>query len=283
MTPIQKFMIAAFVRVRLGVGIIGLIFPFVLWGVGKTCYQIPLAGSMSAYYHTTIYCHDPHSVETCTAELTPPDPEHPEITKIVDPPPGIGPMRNWFVGGLFIMGACLFLIHGFSIWEKILLDVAGLLAFMVALNPMPWKMEPAAGFPIHYVSAVSFFVMISFVCLFCSRKTLHYMPDIPHRKHYVTLYKWTYLSLGLLMAATPITARVFNDVTGQSSVGFWMEAFGIIAFGVYWILKTFEFHQSEIEKRAIVGALNVNMHNLSEDPNGPEPENDPGPEGGPEN
>jgi len=269
MTPIQKFMMAAFVRVRLGVGIIGLLFPFMLWGVGRAYYRIPLAGSMSAYYHTTINCRDPHSVGTCEIEVTHPDTNHPEATKIIEPPPGIGPLRNWFVGGLFIMGACLFLIHGFSIWEKILLDVAGVLAFMVALNPMPWRIEPATGFPIHYVSAVSFFIMIALVALFCSRKTLHYFPHGPHRKRYVTRYKRAYLSLGLLMAASPITARVFNDVTGQSSVGFWMEAFGIMAFGTYWILKTFEFHQSEIEKKAIEG-LKVNTHTLTEDPDVPQ-------------
>jgi hypothetical protein len=270
MTPIQEFMMRAFVRVRLGVGIIGLLFPFVLWGVGKVYYNIPLAGSMSAYYHTTIECRDPHSVDTCKAEVTHPDADHPEVTKIVDPPPGIGPLRNWFVGGLFIMGACLFLIHGFSIWEKILLDVAGVLAFMVALNPMPWKIQSPAGFPIHYVSAVAFFFMIALVCLFCSRKSLHYFPHRPNRKHYVTLYKRAYMCLGLLMAASPVTARVFNDVTGQSSVGFWMEAFGIISFGTYWILKTLEFHQSEIEKRAIEGTLRVDPRTLTEDPDVPD-------------
>jgi hypothetical protein len=270
MTPIQKFMISAFVRVRLGVGIIGLFLPFVLWAVGRIYYQIPLAPSMSAYYHTTVECRDPKNVQMCKAEVTHPDIEHPELTKTVDPPPGIGPLRNWFVGGLFIMGACLFLIHGFSIWEKILLDAAGMLAFMVALNPMPWTILPATGFPIHYVSAVSFFFMIALVALFCSRKTLHYFPHGPGRKRKVRFYKHAYLTLGLLMAASPITARVFNDFTGQSSRGFWMEAFGIMAFGAYWLLKTFEFHQSEIEKKEVDGTVKINPRTLTENPDVPE-------------
>lgn len=270
MTPIQDFMLNAFVRVRFGVGIIGLIFPFVLWGGGRLYYKIPLAPTMSAYYHTTVDCRDPHSVDECKADVTHPDPEHPTVTEIVDPPPGIGPMRNWFVGGLFIMGACLFLVHGFSIWEKILLDVAGVLAFMVALNPMPWKIAPATGFPIHYVSAVSFFAMIALVALFCSRKTLHYFPHGPGRKRKVRFYKRSYLFLGLLMTASPITSRVFNDVTGQGSRGFWMEAFGIMAFGAYWLLKTLEFHQSEIEKKAIEGRVEINPRKLTEDPDVPD-------------
>lgn len=225
---------------------------------------------MSAYYHTTIECRDPHSVDACKVEVTHPDPDHPEMTKIVDPPPGIGPMRNWFVVGLFIMGACLFLVHGFSIWEKIFLDLAGLLAFVVALNPMPWNIQSPPGFPIHYVSAILFFVMIGLVALFCSRKTLHYFPHRPHRRRYVTRYKRAYLCLGLLMPASPLTAWAFNRVTRQTSFGFWMEAFGIMAFVAYWSLKTFEFHQSEIEKKAIEGTLHVNPHTLTEDPDVPD-------------
>lgn len=105
MTPIQQFMMNAFVRVRFGVGIIGLIFPFVLWGGGRLYYKIHLALTMSAYYHTTVECRDPHTVAECPAEVTHPDPEHPTLTKIVDPPPGIGPMRNWFVWWPFHNGS----------------------------------------------------------------------------------------------------------------------------------------------------------------------------------
>jgi len=50
----------------------------------------------------------------------------------------------------------------------------------------------------------------------------------------------TYRSLGVFMFASPLTATFFNDATGQSSRGFWIEAFGIFAFGAYWILKTIE-------------------------------------------
>lgn len=37
-------------------------------------------------------------------------------------------MRNWFVGILFVVGVCLYLIKGFSKWEDILLTIAGILA-----------------------------------------------------------------------------------------------------------------------------------------------------------
>lgn len=141
---------------------------------------------------------------------------------------------------------------------------------MVALNPMPWKIAKDNGFPIHYVSAVSFFIMIGLVALFCSRKTLHYFPHGPGRKRKVRFYKRSYLIMGLLMPASPITARVFNDATGQSSWGFWMEAFGIMAFGAYWLLKTLEFHQSQIEKKAIEGRVEINHRTLTEDPDVPD-------------
>lgn len=192
MTKIQKFMIATFVRVRVGVGVIGILFPLVLWGVGRWHYQIPLAPSMSAYYHVTLECRDPLLVQSCKAELDCGDAAHPGPCKLKEPPVGEGKMRNWFVGGLFIMGACLYLIHGFSSLEKVFLNLAGLLAVMVALNPMPWKMEKSDGFPIHYVSAVSFFLMISLVCLVCSGKTLTYFPNKANREQIIARYKWTY-------------------------------------------------------------------------------------------
>ncbi len=42
-TPIQNYMISTFVRLRVWVGIVGLVFPFVLWVGGGKLYDIPLA------------------------------------------------------------------------------------------------------------------------------------------------------------------------------------------------------------------------------------------------
>jgi len=67
----------------------------------------------------------------------------------------------------------------------------------------------------------------------------------------------TYRALGVFMFASPLTATFFNDATGQSSRGFWIEAFGIFAFGAYWILKTIELRHSGVEKMALKGEIDI--------------------------
>jgi hypothetical protein len=42
------------------------------------------------------------------------------------------------------------------------------------------------------------------------------------------------------------------------------------AFGAYWLLKTFEFHQSQIERKAVEGTLTVNPRSLTEEPDVPD-------------
>jgi hypothetical protein len=201
MTKIQKSMMRTFVPVRTGVGIIRICFPFLLWTLGGAPHNLPLAGSMSAYYHATENCMDPNSVKTCSVLVC----TDPETCKA---PTGFGPMRNWFVGILFIIGACLYLIHEFSDWEKILLNIAGTPVLMVALNSMPWViMGKSTGFPIQYVFVMSFFQHDRVRVPVLLRKTLKYMSTIHNRYKVITRYKWSYPFLGVLMVASPITGQ----------------------------------------------------------------------------
>jgi hypothetical protein len=119
MTDIQKLMLSMFIHLRLGVGIIGLSLPFVL-EIGGWFNGVHFAGSMSAYYHATAQCSLPKCANGATQ-----DPRCQE--------PGKGPMRNWFVGNLFFIGAAMFLIKGFSVWENWALNIAGTAAPCVAL------------------------------------------------------------------------------------------------------------------------------------------------------
>jgi hypothetical protein len=247
MTTIQKYMMATFLRLRLGIGVIGIIFPFLLWGGGMIA-RIPLADSMSAYYHANSACLDPKRPDTCGA---------------ADPAKGTGPMRNCFVGVLFIIGTVMFLMKGFSHWEDWALNVAGITAICVALFPMPWSPGKDKGFPIHGLSAITFFVCIAFVCAFCSEKTLKYMPNIPDREKVIAGYKRSYRLFAVIMVLSPATAWVFNKISLQDSWHFWAEAFGILAFGSYWITKTFEFRRSDIERRVLTGEVEMNTSSLS--------------------
>jgi hypothetical protein len=62
MTDIQKLMMATFLSLRVAVGVIGIVFPLLLWGGGNTV-GIHLADSMSAYYHASRDCIDPKRTE----------------------------------------------------------------------------------------------------------------------------------------------------------------------------------------------------------------------------
>jgi hypothetical membrane protein len=250
MTNIQKQMMATFLSLRVGVRVIGILFPFLLWGGGKIA-GLHLADSMSAYYHASPDCVDPRR----------PEPKAPCSVRPL--PTGIGPMRNWFVGILFVMGACLYLIKGSSKWENAFLTIAGILAMCVAIFPMPWTDAQATGFPIHYVSAVTFFILIAFVCMFCSGKTLKYMPhNIPNRAKVIARYKLRYRVLAIAMVLSPVAAYAFNEFTRQNRLGFWAEAFGILAFGIYWLVKTKELSLSDVERRALKGDIDMDISAL---------------------
>jgi hypothetical membrane protein len=160
------------------------------------------------------------------------------------------------------MGVCLYLIKGFSKWENILLTIAGILAVCVAIFPMPWTAGQVSGFPKHYVSAVTFFILIAFVCMFCSDKTLKHMPTIPNREKVIARYRLWYRVLAVSMVLSPIAAYAFNEFTAQDSLAFWAEAFGIWAFGIYWLVKTKELSLSDIERRALNGEVDMDISTL---------------------
>jgi uncharacterized membrane protein len=248
MTNIQKQMLSTFLSLRVGVGIIGIVFPFLLWGGGETA-GIRLADSMSAYYHANRECVDPKKPDPGTCKVQP-------------PPTGMGTMRNWFVGILFVIGVCLYLIKGFSIWEDVLLNIAGVLAVCVAIFPMPWTNGDVSGFPKHYVSAVTFFILIAFVCMFCSGKTLKYMPDIPNRDKVIARYRLKYRVLAICMVLSPVTAYLVNALFGKDKFVFLAEAFGILAFGLYWLVKTKELRLSDVERRALKGDIDMDVSKL---------------------
>lgn len=239
---------STFVRLRLWVGVVGLLFPFILWFGGRT-FHIPLAPSMSAYYHATENCYDPKHAENCP---------YGDLVK------GEGPMRNTFVGLLFVIGAVMFFMKGFSYWEGFALNIAGVAAVLVALNPMPWSRVEASGFPIHGFSAITFFVCLAFVASICSRKTLNYFPqDTPDRDKKIALYKLAYDICGGAMIVSPAVAYVLTLNNKQNIFHFWIEALGIIAFGCYWLIKTTEFRLSDVDRRVLNGDLKVNKASLT--------------------
>jgi hypothetical protein len=251
LTDIQKQMMATFLSLRVGIGVIGIVFPFFLLLGGRILYGIPQADSMSAYYHATPACLDPHldnDQTQCAANPL---------------PTGEGPMRNWFVGSLFAIGVGLYLIKGFSKQENVLLTVAGILAVCVALFPMPWVRGKPTWQHVHYISAVTFFVLIGLVIWICSGKTLKFMPDTtPNRDQVIARFKHAYRVLAIVMAASPFAAILLFKVLNLPQGIFWAEAAGVVSFGAFWLVKTWELSKSEVEHRALRGEINMDTSKL---------------------
>ncbi len=255
LTDIQKQMMKTFLHLRVGMGVLGIIFPFLLWWGGRIVYHLPQADSMSAYYHATPGCIDIHLdiPGQCTV-----DAEHP-----LPLPTGTGPMRDWFVGILFAIGVGLFLIKGFSVWEDWLLTIAGILAAVVATNPMPWVPGSPTPWHVHYIAAVTFFVLIGLVIWICSDKTLSLMPStIPNRADVIRRYKYTYRALAIVMAVSPFAAIGLFMGLGMPQGIFWAEALGVISFGAYWLFKTKELRLSDIEARVMRGEIRMDTSKL---------------------
>src|SRR5216684_1487516 len=138
---LQKHILGTYFSLRIGIAIVAMLFPFILWIGGRLYVGLPLQDSMSAYYHASIN-------QTS--------------------------MRDWFVGILFAVGIFLNLYKGYSNSENIALNFAGILAVGIAIFPMQWNCgTDCSWFSIHGLCAVLFFFCIAFVCIRCASDTLH--------------------------------------------------------------------------------------------------------------
>ncbi|MBA3242081.1 MAG: hypothetical protein H0T60_12710 [Acidobacteria bacterium] len=149
--------------------------------------------------------------------------------------------RNILVGSLWATGIFLFLFQALSRVENWLLNVAGLAAISVAMNPMPSdQCGNGGGFSLHGASAVVFFLCLAIVAIGFSKKRIQYIIYPPKR----LWFKRAYDVAGFAMIAMP--AAVFalhlqGERQCESHWIFWVETFGIWAFSFYWFVKTKEY------------------------------------------
>jgi hypothetical protein len=62
----------------------------------------------------------------------------------------------------------------------------------------------------------------------------------------------------LYVSFLPLSTHFFTR--GKPHGTFCLEAAGIVAFGLYWLVKTKELSMGEVEHRASSGALTMNPH-----------------------
>ncbi len=234
---LSQHITATYKALRIGIGVIAIVFPLILAVGGYLSAHIPLQGSLSAYYHAS---------------------------NPFDAVPGHGAMRNEFVGILFAVGTILFLYQGFSRLEDYALNLAGILALGVAIFPMTWPEGSGSQdspFSLHGICAVSAFACIGYVCIFRASDTLALIKDEVKRKRYRRSYK----ILGVLMVALPLLAASLKFFAPfRTWTIFFVEVAGLYVFAAYWLLKSHEVSQTDLDERATSGKLRVEPHKMSD-------------------
>lgn len=95
------------------------------------------------------------------------------------------------------------------------------------------------------MAAIILFVLLAIVALFCADKSLKYLPKEKNREFYL----WVYRILGGLMIVFPfvgyVVAYLFDALSNKV---FFIEAAGVLTFGLYWAFKTRELSLSSLEK-----------------------------------
>lgn len=215
-TALQKHFESTYHSLRIGIALIGIVLPLLLW-LGGFMSGVELQGSMSAYYYT--------------------------------------PWRDVFVGGLCGVGMALYLYKGFSTEENVALNVAGACALLVGLCPTRSGDEWLPVNYLHVASAVVFFLSLAYVSLFRAEDTLSLIRDGHRAKRYALSYR----SLGVAMLGSPLAALAaawfLRSPSGHTSKVFFIEAFGVWAFGFYWLVKSREMKESSADRAANEGVL----------------------------
>ena len=217
MTPdsLQKHILATYVNLRVGMAVIGIVFPVLLY-VGGRVFGLPLQDSISAYYHASA---DGKS------------------------------MRDVFVGVLFALGVFLYLYKGYTVRENYALNLGGIFAIGVAMFPTEWDCGNAChDISIHGICAVSFFLAIAYVCIWRSGDTLALIKDVAVRQR----YRRTYRTIGIAMATSPVIAMILTlFFQNLKSYVYFVELTGVWAFAAYWFLKSYELRDSSADRLAV--------------------------------
>lgn len=236
---LQQHILSTYNSLRLGMIIIGAATPIlvVLWG---WWWNIEWQPSISNYYFAprgNVWEYSPY------------------------------PVRVLFGGIMFAVGSFLYLYKGFTKWENRLLNVAGLAAIGVAMFPMYAETGyiPISN-KLHVGCAFILFFCIGATAVFCHNATLQWVADEQKRKK----YKAIYFVIGALMVVSPFIgiAMAYASQAVANRI-YWIEAAGIWAFSAYWITKSLELNETEMELNAVKGNIDTSTpHKRGVLPNG---------------
>jgi hypothetical protein len=231
MQNLSQQSVSTYHTLRLSLALLAISFPIVLALGAYLIAGLPLAGSLSEYYHY---------FDEAKQEY------------------GKGVMRDALVAFLCAQGALLFAYKGFTRLEDYALNIAGFMAVGLALVPMRWPAASAIDpFTPHGIFAGIFFVSIAYVCIWRAKDTLSLIADEKLRKNYARVYK----ILGVAMLVLPLIVwGLVSFLQLKKSVIFFIEAASIYTFAAYWLIKTSEAKISGVDQKAAAGELSVPTH-----------------------
>ena len=205
-TKIEKDIIASYLYLRRGIGIIGLALPFVLvFGHDITARGFEWRASISSYYYTD--------------------------------------MRNILVGSMCAVGVFLF-CYKYDLIDDILSNIAGVCAIVVALFPTATEHPSRTGRVVgivHLSAAVALFALFAWFCLFLFTRTDPVVvgPKTANKNSRNRVYR---LCGGVIVVAvilgaltdSPLVSQAFQDSVHPL---LWCEWAAIVAFGAAWLVK----------------------------------------------
>lgn len=243
-TKLQEHIRLTYFSLRVGLGVLALVFPVLLVSYGYFIERIPVQDSMSAYYFAFVPANSPLRVF---------------------------PTRVFFVGILWAIGCFLILYRGFSNTENWLLNIAGLSAIAVAFFPMqaPCTNCASADYSgLHYFCAVALFVFLALVAWFCNDDSLRELEKEQARKkhvlneelgklelqpdHFRRLYRWL-AALMILVPAGAVGMTYFAGIYDWRTLV--VEWTGIWVFSAYWLAKSYELYLSKADEKAGRGEM----------------------------
>ena len=180
------------------------------------------------------------------------------------------PMRDYYVGALFAIGAFLACSRGYDHHDEVTGYLAGLFAFIVALVPdvNPYhhihnRFHESLGL-IHLVAASLMFLVLAYFCLVLFRKSHPGRPITRHKRHRNRVY----LVCGVVIVSCmscmmPLAYKPLHTLLWPTGILFWCESLALAAFGVAWLVKGEVFLRDKPHNRA--NQAHVQHENISQE------------------
>ncbi len=200
-----------YLTLRRLLGILGILFPFILWlgSMWFGCAFLDIQDSISEYYHTR--------------------------------------MRNVFVGVLFAMGIFLFSYNGASRKERRAGWVGGISAICTALFPTAPNSSTTSSCNVSYafetITIGMFEVHLIFALILFLTLAYFSIVLFPDGKVENQKSNRVYKICGWLMILCIVLIGIYFAVGGTNSSWsrwrpiFWLETFALILFGISWLTK----------------------------------------------